>query len=633
MRKLPTIALIFVAAGAVGCATRTPQNVVAEAGPGQNQLVVEVAKFESDSPAGIAVSSAGRVFVTFPWLDRQPAVAVGELTPTGKTVPYPNAAWNDWDAQPGPSALRAIVSAQALTITQERGGEYLWVLDSGNPRQRGVIVAGPKLFKIDLADDTIAQVFYFDHQRDFAPDSLLSDLRVDPYTHTAYLSDAQRGGLYVVDLKQRQTRAVLTDHASTQPEPGVSPTSLQRSADSAAHDASRLGVAGLELSTDRRFLYYHALSGRTLYRVPTATLRDAKAGPQDVADAVENLGTTGSAMDGLMFNRATDELYMAALEHHAVFIRRATGNIETLVADERLRWPDSIAMGHDGYLYLTASARHLKRPFVRKPSNDEPGYVLKVSLNYLERAALAAFEAEEAQAAAAESQALADRAAARVSQARWAAVQEAKTSNALLVEVSKASQRVTERQFELAQAEEEAADLFVKQTHAAAQARADSQEARWQADASAEAAAVAEEAARVAALRAEEAQQELALTQQRFDALEKSEAEARLVGLVHQQALNDAADAWAQAAAARETADRLQQSAEAYQARAQVAADTWRAEAQYAQEFIVAAARAQQLAESADKSYEDAMLAEVRSAEPANETILYELADVPTDGQ
>ncbi|MEL7089459.1 MAG: hypothetical protein AAGL98_13640, partial [Planctomycetota bacterium] len=173
----------------VGCGTSPhsrpdPLAVAETASPGENQLVVELARFEDQSPSGIAVSSKGRVFVTFPWLDEQPAAAVAELTPRGDAVPFPNAAWNQWDAKPGPSALRAIVSGQALTLTQEVGREYLWILDAGNPRERGVVVAGPKLFKIDLSDDTVAQVFYFDHERDFAADTVLSDVRVDPLQHT-----------------------------------------------------------------------------------------------------------------------------------------------------------------------------------------------------------------------------------------------------------------------------------------------------------------------------------------------------------------------------------------------------------------------------------------------------------------
>lgn len=638
MHKLLTTATALALTALVGCGTSSMSRVDALGSDSQsralsqNQLVVELASFDADSPSGIAVSTEGRVFVTFPWLDQQPSAAVAELTPQGDAVPYPNTAWNEWDAKPGPSALRAIVSAQALTITRETDGEFLWILDSGNPREHGVVVAGPKLFKIDLADDTVAQVFYFDHQRDFAADSVLSDVRVDPLRHTAYISDARRGGVYVVDLKQRETRAVLVAHESTRPDPGVSLPVTPTSADVGSPDTLRSGVAGLELSADGQHLYYHALAGRTLHRVPTAVLRDPQLGPQDLASRVENLGITGSAMDGLAFNHDEGDLFITALEHNAVFVRRTNGDIETLLADERLRWPDSLALAGDGYLYLTASARYLKQPIAQRSVAEAKGYVLKASLDYLACAAVAAKEAEEARAAAAESQQLAAEAAERVAVAQRLAEEEAKVAEAALQQVARAAQAVTVSQFELAAAEEHAADRFVAQKHAAAQAQADAQEAAWQADASVQAAAQAKEAARIAALRAAEAQEALALAEARTAVADQSEAQARLSALAHQQAVKAAADAWSDAQEAKQFASRMQDAAEAHQARAQVAADAWRAEAGYAQEFVAAAERAQRLAEIAERSYKDAQLAEVRNANPAGAET-YELADVPTDGQ
>lgn len=639
MNKSSILVLTLAGLGLTGCAVTSDRSADANTQTfasgvevstlnGHNQLVVELARFDRHSPAGIAVSSTGRVFVTFPWLDQQPAPAVGELLPTGETVAYPNLTWNQWDAKPGPSALRAIVSAQALTITQDGGREYLWVLDSGNPRQRGVIVAGPKLFKIDLADDSVAQLFYFDHERDFAADSVLSDLRVDPNKQVAYLSDAQRGGIYVVDLKQRQTRVVLVDHESTRPEPGVA---LPAGKNNRLSNI-RLGVAGLELSADGKSLYYHALVGRTLYRVPTSVLLDEHAGEQAVAAAVENLGTTGSAMDGLKLNHATGELYMAALEHNAVFVRRATGHIETLVADGRLRWPDSLALANDGYLYLTASARHLKKPYASRSQPDAPGYVLKVSLDYLETAALAAREAEEAQRAFAESRALAAAARDRVEAARHTAEAEADVAQSALREVSVAAAQVTQRQFELAQAEQAAADQLAAEEQAAQQAAADAQAAAAQAVVSDEAARLAEEAARIALRKAAEAQQAFAAAQDASSTADQSLAAAEAAEQALRVAVARGEAAQALARESRQTADRLQTAAEAYQARAQVAADAWAAENSYAQEFVAAAERAEHLAKMAARSLENAQLAEVRSSEqsiPVAER--YELADVPTN--
>ncbi|MEM8737395.1 MAG: L-dopachrome tautomerase-related protein [Planctomycetota bacterium] len=637
MYKLSLGVLILTAAGLTGCVATpgSPERTSDSPGwttPPKNDLVVEVAQFDLDSPAGLAVSSTGRVFVTFPWLEGQPSVAVGELSPEGEAVPFPNGSWNRWDGRPGPSALRAIVSAQALTITDSDQGEFLWVLDSGNPYEGGVVLAGPKLFKIDLSDDSIAQIFYFDHKRDFAADSLLSDLRIDPATDTAYVSDARRGGLYVIDLKQRHTRAVLFGHASTTPAENVR-LSGALATDKASSYRARLGVAGIELSADRQHLYYHALEGRTLYRIETATLRDKTVGASDLAAAVETLGSTGSAMDGLSLNRDTGELYMAALEHQAVFVRRADGQIGTLVADERLRWPDSLALAGDGYLYFTASARHLKRPWPERAAESGPGYVLKASLNYLAQAALAAAEAAEARAAWQESKALADAAAARVEATRLAAEAEAASVASALREVAAASELFTVRQFETAQARQAAAQQLVARETALETAEQKAASAAAQAEMSSSAADAAAEAARLAELRAQEADAAAALALSMTREADQSAAEASAAEEAYVLASAQAEGAQQAARDARLAADRLQAAAEAVQARAQVAADAWRAEQNYAQEFVQAQERARRLVEIAERQHQAAQLAEVQRDDVDTDTDVtrLEIADVPTN--
>jgi hypothetical protein len=617
--KLTTTLLIAAAFGIGGCAVQprpvadvADQDTATSSKAEQNPLVVEVASFAGQRPAGLVVSSTGRVFVSFPWADGQPTMAVGELRRNGEASPYPNKTWNHWDGQPGPSALRAIVCAQALTLTKEADGEYLWVLDSGSPGRRGVVTAGPKLFKIALADDSIAQVYYFDHVRDFAPDSLLSEVRVDPTHRTAYISDATRGGVYVVDLKQRQTRAALFGHPSTQPDPQVQ---LDRST------ADRLGVVGLELSDDGQHLIYHAIAGRTLYRVPTEALRDPTAGPEELADLVEVLGETGSAMGGLTLNRQTGELYMAALEHDAVFVRNPDGAVRKLVGDARLHQPDSIAVGGDDYLYMTARAAgdHAQRS----------GYVLKVSLSHLAQAALAEAEAARAREAWTEAERAAASARAEVDAAREAAATESAIAEAAMHRVARLSQRVSERQFARAKAEQDVADRFEIQEATAARARVDADAAAARAEVAQAAAESAIEAARIAAARAEAAHAASEQAKQAAAWAERSDSQARVAAESHRRALASAARAWSQAEELRATANRLQAMAEAQQAKAHAAAEAWQDQLTQAQPALAAAARARQLAEAAERSLMQARLAEVRTATPAAEPV--EVADVPTN--
>ena len=585
---------------------------------GENLLMVKVAAFAHDRPAGLAVSSTGRVFVTFPWERDQPGAAVGEVVGAGEPRPYPNATWNQWDGKPGPSALRAIVSAQALTITRDGGEEFLWVLDSGNPRKAGVVVAGPKLFKIDLSDDSIANVYYFDHERDFAGDSELSDVRIDPARRVAYLSDAAHGGVYVVDLKRRTTRKV--DIGQT-----LAPTA-QRST-GASH-----GLAGLELSADRAHLYYHARGGHTLYQVDTASLLDPPAGETPASPTVRLLGSTGSAMDGMTLDPASGDLYLTAMDHRAVFVRRAgTQQIQSLVADDRLQQPDSIALAGDGYLYLT-TARRRDAATVAAPTataDAAAGYVLKVSLHYLQQAAIAEEQERVAQQALEESQEAARVARAQIEAARTEAVAEAARAAEALAALRAAAEAVTQGQFELARTQEAAADQMAQQEAAAARARADLASAQLEADRSRAAAAVAAGAARVAELRAAEAEAAVELALAAADRADRSDADARVAAEAHRLALQAAATAWKHAGQSRQLADKLQDAAEAQQARATTAADAWQQQQVDSQPALAAVQRAQRRAELAAESRRRAQLAEIEPASPPAAAAT-ELADVPT---
>ena len=142
-----------VSALLVSCASH---ETAADFEPEWEKLVVEVARFPKAQPTGVAVSSTGRVFVNFPYWDKRPGVSVAELDADGILNPFPSRSWNRWDGKSATSALRSFVSAQALYVDSD---DFLWALDSGSPRQEsGVVVAGPKLFKIDLHDNSIAQV-------------------------------------------------------------------------------------------------------------------------------------------------------------------------------------------------------------------------------------------------------------------------------------------------------------------------------------------------------------------------------------------------------------------------------------------------------------------------------------------
>ncbi len=607
---------------AAGCQTTTHKTSDSFE-PRWDKLVVNVKSFEDRQPTGVAVSKTGRTFVCFPYWKDQPMPAVAEITSEGDLRPYPSGSWNAWDGRGGASALRGVVCAQALHIDENN---HLWILDAGNPKnRRGVVVAGPKLFRIDLADDSIVQVFYFDHKRDFTTESYLSDFVVDPATSTAFISDSARGAIYVVDLKTRDVQPRLLEHMSTKPEPGVVAQVGDRPWTGRLGQPQHEGVSGMALSPDRKWLYYQALTGRTLYRVPVEALSNEKFTDVTVAGLVETVADTGSVVDGM--HMADDgTLYLTALEQDAILVLRPGQAIQTFIADERLRWPDSLAMGPEGYLYFTASRRHLAAHQAAGPYQ-----LMRASIANVTKAVEAEAQAKRAaarlaevrrsardaelraQAEKAERDRIAAQAAHQQEMARLAALR--------LDEAHARKQQAAARM----QASSKADDLAaLKQQTAAAAARLRAAESKRAALAAAEAARLAQ----AAVLEAEQEANRLraALTAHELTAAERQSTEAALAVA---KAEADAASGVALAAMQRSQ----REAASAAQAAqlAQVASDRAQLRASEAQQMLREADRAAQVAAEALAAAKAAEYAELKPPVSEPSEIDTQTAEVPTD--
>lgn len=395
LRRLTTATLLAAALGSVGCSTTRP--IPTESAFGHHPLLVEVAQFEDAAPTAVAVSSEGRRFVAFPHLDARPTLSVAELDAAGELLAYPGPRWNRWDGRPGPTALRSLTNAQALTVTRSDAGESLWILDGGQTGAAGVFAGGPKLVEVSLADDRVLRVFYLDHRRELGHAARLTDLRVDAARQVAYVADCGNNAVVVVDLESGTARSLMGGQPVTGPEAGVAlrhslrPDLPER--DEHAEPAPAAGVAAIELSADGDTLYFHARAGRTLYAVPTAALRDDLLNDTDLVARVERLGRTGSAIDGMVLDPSTGDLYLSAVERRGLRVRRANGTFEDVLGDARFRWPDGLAMGRDGYVYVADSARQYRRPFADDSLSAEPGTLMRFRPVLVDDAKFAAVEA------------------------------------------------------------------------------------------------------------------------------------------------------------------------------------------------------------------------------------------------
>jgi sugar lactone lactonase YvrE len=315
-----------------------------------------VAAFEDTQITGVAVSGTGRLFVNAPYWQEQPDAAVMEVLSNGTVRPYPDDRWNDW--RPALASTRRFVCVQSVYV-DPRNPETLWVLDPASPQFQGVVRGGAKLVRIDLATDQVANVISFSD--DVAPEgSYLNDVRVDRAQRHAYITDSNLGALVVVDLATGAARRVLDDHPSTAPDSSYVLRVGGEPLTGPEGQTPLIASDGIALAPDDQYVYYHALTGRHLYRVPAQALHAALAdtAQADVpGGAVEDLGPT-VVTDGMIMD-AAGFLYHSALERDAVVRLTPDGALDVVVQDPRLLWPDSFALGPDGALYVSSSQIHL----------------------------------------------------------------------------------------------------------------------------------------------------------------------------------------------------------------------------------------------------------------------------------
>lgn len=310
-------------------------------------------------PTGVTVSQEGRIFVNFPRWGDQVDFTVAEIK-NGQPVAYPNAEIN----KPNSSDLsKSFVSVQSVVIDPQN---RLWILDTGSINFGPTSFGGPKLIGIDLSQNRIFKTILF--PQDVAlPTTYLNDIRFDLRRGRggmAYITDSSSNGpngIIVVDLDSGRSWRKLNDHPSTKAVPGFLPSVegqvlLERMPNQPPKPI-KIGADGIAISADGKQLYFCPLASRKLYSVSVDALSNEQLSDEQVARTVVDLGEKGGGSDGLESD-AQNRVYLTNYEQNAIQRRLSDGQIETLVHDPRVLWPDTMSLANDGYLYFTANQLH-----------------------------------------------------------------------------------------------------------------------------------------------------------------------------------------------------------------------------------------------------------------------------------
>ena len=334
---------------AVGAAAMTLPSVVTRAAPAPKLDLVATFS-EPHQVTGVAVSPTGRIFVNFPRWEQDVAMSVAEVGHGGALTPYPNADWNSFrDAAPANPAQR-FVCVQSVTCDPQGN---LWVLDPAAPGLSFEVTGGPKLVRIDLKTNQVSRVYAVDPS--IAPQgSYLNDIRFTPDGQRAVLTNSgQPGCLITFDVQSGQMRRVLDGHPSTQFEKGMVVTVNGKQLKRLDGETAQFSADGIALDNQGEYVFWQATTGTTMYRAPVKALFDPQMNADQLGAAVETYTRTFLA-DGYWMAKS-GALYVTSCADNSVKRMMPDKTFSVAVQDKRQFWPDSMAEGADGSIYVTAS--------------------------------------------------------------------------------------------------------------------------------------------------------------------------------------------------------------------------------------------------------------------------------------
>lgn len=311
-----------------------------------------VANFDQARPGNPTVTTDGRLIVSMSALVN-PDIHVREVLTDGSTVPYPNEIWA------GRAGEHGYGIASTIGIKADSNG-VLWVLDMGNKEH------SPKLVGWDTVNNKLHRSIVFPsgvvHEQSF-----IQDIAIDTKRKRAYIADmtldkvtgtTPSPAILVVNLETGETQRVLNDHQSFQSDGEpiyVEGRIVAHSDENGAPVYHQYGLNPIAIDPQQSWVYFGAMGGTQIYRIPADVLADLSLTDAQRAQAIEEYRekprTDGFTVDG------KGNVYVTDVENNAIGVVREDG-YHILAQDERLSWPDGVALSQDGFLYVVANQLH-----------------------------------------------------------------------------------------------------------------------------------------------------------------------------------------------------------------------------------------------------------------------------------
>jgi len=290
-------------------------------------------------PGNLAVADNGDVYFNY-----HPLAKAGRFSPT--TV----FKWSNGKMEPFPSleAQKDFQGTFGMTIDKQ---DRIWFIEPAS-----LDFKHTRISAFDLRTKRRVEFFEFpEGQASYA-----EDIRVTADGKYVILPNPglfrfTTSSLVVYSVLDHTFHSVKSDHPCLSPEDWIMQTPYGPNRLVWGLINFAVGIDGIEISEDQKWLYLAPMTNSHLCRIPMAVVLDPSLSPETFNQHVEVIGQKPMS-DGIAVD-PEGRIVLTDVEHGGIMaFNPATNQLSLLGRSKNIAWPDGIVVANDGDVYFTDSS-------------------------------------------------------------------------------------------------------------------------------------------------------------------------------------------------------------------------------------------------------------------------------------